>query len=120
MMQSTSGLILLTSSAIFAQSSQTPAFEVATIKLAASSPVGGRTSSSGKTVIYNNTTLLNALGRAFGITSANQIVGPAWVFENRDDIVAMAPDNTPTPAGEMPRPHGGGQSPSFRKDHAIE
>jgi uncharacterized protein (TIGR03435 family) len=97
MIRSTScpGLMFLMSSAIFGQSSSTPAFEVATIKLAMPTTGGGRTSSSGNTVVYNNTTLLNALARAFGVTSANQIVGPAWVFENRYDIVAKAPDNTP-------------------------
>jgi uncharacterized protein (TIGR03435 family) len=46
-------------------------------------------------VIYNNTNLLSALGRAFRITSANQIVGPAWVSQDRYDIVAKAPVNAP-------------------------
>ena len=86
---------LSVSCAIFAQSSAPPAFEVATIRPAARTTGGGRTSTSGNTVFYNNTTLLNALARAFGLKSANQVVGPNWVFENRYDIVAKAPENTP-------------------------
>ena len=70
------------------------AFEVATIKPARPPQPEGR-SSSGSTIIYNNTTLLNALGRAFGMTSANQIAGPSWISENRYDIIAKPPDNTP-------------------------
>jgi uncharacterized protein (TIGR03435 family) len=88
-------LILLVSSGIFAQSPQFPAFEVATIKPAIPDPERRRTLTSGDALIYNNTTLLNALGRAFGVTSGNQIVGPAWVREERYDIVAKAPENTP-------------------------
>ncbi len=98
MSSSTTGLsliLLLTSSAVFGQSSRPLAFEVATVKQAAPTTSGGRASSSGNTVIYNNTTLLNALGRAFGITSADQIVGPTWINQTRYDIVAKAPDNTP-------------------------
>jgi len=81
--------------AISAQPSAPPAFEVATIKPSAPTTGGGRASSSGNTAIYNNTTLLNALVRAFGLQSANQVAGPGWVFENRYDIVAKAPENTP-------------------------
>jgi uncharacterized protein (TIGR03435 family) len=88
-------VVVLMSVAIFAQPSQRPAFEVATIKPAVPQLGGGRTSTTGNTVVYNNTTLLNALVRAFGFTSANQIAGPAWVREERYDIVAKAPENTP-------------------------
>jgi uncharacterized protein (TIGR03435 family) len=77
------------------QSTSPPIFEVATIKPAALSTGGGRVSTSGSTVVYNNTTVLNALGRAFGVTSANQITGPSWISENRYNITAKAPDNTP-------------------------
>jgi uncharacterized protein (TIGR03435 family) len=88
-------LFLLASSGILAQSPQLPTFEVATIKPVVPDPERRRTLTSGDTVIYNNTTLLNALARAFGVTSGNQIVGPAWVREDRYDIVAKAPENTP-------------------------
>jgi uncharacterized protein (TIGR03435 family) len=82
-------------SPIFAQPSERLVFEVATIKPSAASVGGGRTSTSGNTITYNNTTLLNALARAFELKSANQVVGPGWVFENRYDIVAKAPENAP-------------------------
>jgi uncharacterized protein (TIGR03435 family) len=87
-------LILWISSALCGQSLRPLAFEAATIKPAVPGKGGGRTSTSGSTVVYNNTTLLNALGKAFGVTSASQITGPAWISENRYDIVAKAPDNT--------------------------
>ena len=45
--------------------------------------------------MLNNTTLSNALIRAFGLTTAGQVAGPSWIFESRYDIVAKAPDNTP-------------------------
>jgi uncharacterized protein (TIGR03435 family) len=91
---------MISSVGLFAQSSNPPAFEVATIKAATPVSGGGRTSTSGNTVIYNNTTLLNALVRAFGVTSANQIIGPAWVREDRYDIMAKASENTPK--GQIP------------------
>jgi uncharacterized protein (TIGR03435 family) len=72
-----------------------PAFEVATVKPAAPVTGGARASTSGDRVVYNNTTLLNVLVRAFGLTSASQVAGPSWVFDNRYDINAKAPDNTP-------------------------
>jgi uncharacterized protein (TIGR03435 family) len=72
-----------------------PAFEVATVKPAVPATGGGRASASGDRLVYNNTTLLNVLVRAFGLTSASQVAGPSWVFDNRYDIVAKAPDNTP-------------------------
>ncbi len=87
-------LIVWFSSVAFGQSPP-PAFEAATIRPAAPATGGGRASTSGDRVTLMNTTLLNALGRAFGITSANQVVGPSWVFDNRYDIVAKSPDNTP-------------------------
>lgn len=80
--------------AISAQPSAPPAFEVATVKPSAPTTGGGRASTSGNTIIYSNTTLLNALVRAFGLQSANQVAGPGWVFEDRYDIVAKAPENT--------------------------
>jgi uncharacterized protein (TIGR03435 family) len=81
--------------AMFAQSPAPSRFEVATIKPSAPSTGGRRSSSSGNTITDNNTTLLNALAQAFGLKSANQVVGPAWVFESRYDIVAKAPENAP-------------------------
>lgn len=87
------GFALMISSGLLGQPSDPRAFEVATVKPAAPASGGGRASTSGNTVIYNNTTLLNALVRAFGLTSANQIIGPAWVRNDRYDIVAKAPEN---------------------------
>ena len=92
-------LIAALSSTIFSQATlgQTtpPAFEVATIRPAAPAAGGGRASSSGDRVTLNNTTLLNALARAFGLVSAGQVAGPSWIADSRFDIVAKAPDNTP-------------------------
>ncbi len=82
-------------STTFAQPSERLVFEVATIKPSAAKVGGGRTSTSGNTITYNNTSLLNALARAFELKSPNQVVGPGWVFENRYDIVAKAPENAP-------------------------
>ncbi|HLH38247.1 MAG TPA: TIGR03435 family protein [Bryobacteraceae bacterium] len=74
---------------------------MATIKPSRPGTSEARTSIRGNTIIYHNTTLLNALARAFELKSANQVAGPAWVFENRYDIAAKAPENTPKE--EFPR-----------------
>ena len=87
--------IVLMSSVLFCQPSAPPAFEVATIKAAAPATGGGRASTSGDRVVYNNTTLLNVLVRAFQVKSGKQIVGPSWIFTERYDIVAKADENTP-------------------------
>jgi uncharacterized protein (TIGR03435 family) len=83
-------LIVLTLSCSSAQS-----FEAATVRAAQPVTGGGRTTTSGDRVVYSNTTLFNALARAFGLTIIDQVVGPDWVFSARYDIVAKAPDNTP-------------------------
>jgi uncharacterized protein (TIGR03435 family) len=46
-------------------------------------------------VVYNNTTLSNVLVRAFQPKTSNQLAGPSWIFTERYDIVAQAPENTP-------------------------
>jgi uncharacterized protein (TIGR03435 family) len=82
----------LTTVAAWAQ----PSFEVATIKPAVpSSGAGGQASTSGDTVSFRNTTLLNILVRAFQLKFPNQVEGPSWIFTERYDIVARAPANTP-------------------------
>jgi uncharacterized protein (TIGR03435 family) len=70
-------------------------FEVATVKVAAPAAGGGRASASGDRISYRNTTLLNVLRRAFDLKHFSQVAGPSWVFTERYDIVAKAPDNTP-------------------------
>ncbi|HEV8148500.1 MAG TPA: TIGR03435 family protein [Bryobacteraceae bacterium] len=77
-----------------AQSTQLPSFEVATVKPAAPGMAGGRASFSGDRVTFNNTTLLNALTRAFQLKFASQVAGPAWIFTERYEIAAKAPENT--------------------------
>jgi uncharacterized protein (TIGR03435 family) len=52
-------------------------------------------------VTFNHTTLLNVLTRAFGLSFPSQVVGPSWIFTDRYDIVAKAPDNTPQ--NQIPR-----------------
>ena len=89
------GLLALVATGLLGQPSAAPAFEVATIKAAAPSSGGGRTATSGDRLVYNNTTLSNALGKAFKVISANQIVGPSWIFVDRFDISAKMPENTP-------------------------
>jgi uncharacterized protein (TIGR03435 family) len=77
------------------QPAPSPSFEAASVKVAAPTPGGGRASASGDTVAYNNTTLMNVLLRAFELKFSGQIAGPSWMFTERYDIVAKAPDNTP-------------------------
>jgi uncharacterized protein (TIGR03435 family) len=90
------GLIIALLSGARGQSPPAPSFEVASVKPAAPSATqGGRGSASGDTVIYRNTTLKNALARAFEVVSGNQIDGPSWILTERYDIVAKAPENTP-------------------------
>jgi uncharacterized protein (TIGR03435 family) len=89
------GLFVLISTGILGQPPASPAFEVATIRVAAPTSGGGRTATSGDRVVYNNTTLSNALGKAFQVVSGNQIVGPSWIFVDRYDISAKMPENTP-------------------------
>ncbi len=89
------GIIVWMSSAVFAQVPAQPAFEAATVKAAAPITGGGRASTSGDRVVYANTTISNALARAFQVKFANQIVGPSWISTERYDIVAKAADNTP-------------------------
>ncbi len=77
--------------ALFAQ---TPAFEAASVKPAAPSPISGRVTVSGDRVTYAHTSLLNVLARAYGV-KRYEVDGPSWIFQERYDIVAKAPDNTP-------------------------
>jgi hypothetical protein len=88
-------LIVFLSCGARAQSTQIPSFEVASVKAAVPDAPRGRNSVSGDRVVLNNTTLLNVLAKAFDVKSRNQIVGPSWVFTDRYDIAAKAPDNTP-------------------------
>ena len=75
--------------------SQAPAFEVASVKPAAPrTGRGGRASSSGDRVSFENVTLVNVLTRAYAVRGY-QIDGPSWIRTERYDIVAKAPDNTP-------------------------
>jgi uncharacterized protein (TIGR03435 family) len=76
-------------------SAQGQSFEAATIRPAAPATGGGRASASGDGIGYSNTTLLNVLIRAYGLTFAGQVAGPSWVFTERYDIAAKAPDGTP-------------------------
>jgi uncharacterized protein (TIGR03435 family) len=70
-------------------------FEAASVKSAApTTGRGGRATVSGDRATYANTTLLNALARAYAV-KGYQIDGPAWIRTERYDIVAKAPDNTP-------------------------
>ncbi len=82
-------LVALLAGGAYAQ----PAFEAATVKAADAG--GGRASTFGDRLTLNRTTLSNALVRAFGLSFFNQVSGPAWIFSERYDIVAKAPDHTP-------------------------
>jgi uncharacterized protein (TIGR03435 family) len=73
---------------------QTPSFEAASVKPAAPGGRGSRTTSSGDRYTYANTTLSNVLIRAYGL-KAFRVDGPSWIFTDRYDIQAKAPDNTP-------------------------
>jgi uncharacterized protein (TIGR03435 family) len=76
-------------------SAQAPAFEAATVRVSAPGTGGGRYAVTGDRVSFNRTTLSNALNRAFGLGFSNQVAGPSWVFSERYDIAAKAPDHTP-------------------------
>jgi uncharacterized protein (TIGR03435 family) len=73
-----------------------PSFEAATVRPAAPATAGGRAGLSGDRLSYRNTTLLNALSRAFDLKFRGQVIGPDWVFTQRYDITAKAPNNAPT------------------------
>jgi uncharacterized protein (TIGR03435 family) len=73
---------------------QNPTFEAASIKTAVPGGRGGRAMTSGDRYTYANTTLLNALARAY-LVKGFQIDGPSWIRNERYDIIAKAPDNTP-------------------------
>jgi uncharacterized protein (TIGR03435 family) len=83
-------LVALTLTSAWAQS-----FEAATIRPSAPGTGGGRYAVAGDRVSFNRTTLSNALNRAFGLGFRDQVAGPGWVFSERYDIVAKAPDGTP-------------------------
>ena len=80
---------------VFGARAQAPAFEVASVKRAEPHEGGAEVSTSGETVTLRNTTLKNALARAFQVVSGNQVVGPAWITTERYEIVAKAPQGTP-------------------------
>jgi len=69
-------------------------FEAATVRVSAPGTGGGRYTAVGDRVAFNRTTLSNALVRAFGLQFSDQVVGPSWIFTERYDIVAKAPDNS--------------------------
>jgi uncharacterized protein (TIGR03435 family) len=73
---------------------QSPTFEAASVKPAAPGGRGGRTTTSGDRYTYGNTTLSNVLIRAYGL-NAYRVDGPSWIFTERYDILAKAPDDTP-------------------------
>ena len=77
-----------------ALSAQTPTFEAASIKPAAPGARGGRTTASGGRCTYANTTLSNVLIPAYDL-KAYRVDGPSWIFTERYDILAEAPDDTP-------------------------
>jgi uncharacterized protein (TIGR03435 family) len=88
-------LIALLSCGARGQSTEITSFEVASVKAAVPDAPRGRNSVMGDRVVFNNTTLLNVLAKAFDVKVRNQIVGPSWIFTDRYDIAAKAPDNTP-------------------------
>jgi len=74
-----------------------PAFEVASIKLAAPSPIGRvsvRMSNTPGRVSYSNVTLKDVLANAYKL-KRTQINGPSWLETERYDISAKVPDGAP-------------------------
>lgn len=89
-------LIVLTSSAVFAQTNP-PSFEVASVKQAAPQDHGRfMVSMSGDPgrVDYKNVSLKQVLARAYGVKQS-QINGPSWLDSERYDITAKVPDGVP-------------------------
>ena len=95
------GCLLLAAFAPGAALGQTPqpppAFEVASVKPAAPQTAGrmmaGMGGDAGR-VNYTNVPLKNVLMRAYGV-KIYQIAGPAWLDDERYDIVAKVPDGVP-------------------------
>jgi len=92
---------IMNAPAIRAQSGQSehPAFEVASVKLAAPAP-GGRARSSMRggpgtadpdRIIFTNVTLTSVLLRAYGV-KPYQVSGPGWMGSDRYDITAKIPE----------------------------
>jgi hypothetical protein len=77
-------------------SGQTPAFEATSVKPTAPGGRGGRTTTSGDRITFANTTLLNALARAYTVRGF-QIDGPSWI---RTDRYANPP--APSPCTRRP------------------
>jgi uncharacterized protein (TIGR03435 family) len=85
--------------------SQSPAFEVASVKLSADQPIQiGRARSTGLpppiprgkqgTILYTHVTLIGVLAQAYSVRPY-EIVGPSWLGEKFYDIVAKVPDGAP-------------------------
>lgn len=72
---------------------QTVSFEVASVKPAAPSASRRRTVINGGRVSFPSTTLSNVLLQAYAL-KAYQVAGPSWIFSERYDIEAKAPENT--------------------------
>jgi uncharacterized protein (TIGR03435 family) len=82
-----------------------PVFEAASVKAAGSQPIPSPTANGKKStgvkvsedpgrITYQNTTLLPVLMRAYQV-KRRQINGPAWLDNERYDIVATIPKDTP-------------------------
>ena len=93
-------LIVLTSCAVFAQTNS-PAFEVATIKQAAPQQEGRmmvRMGGDAGRVDYANVSLKQVLARAYGVKQY-QVSGPSWIDSERYDITAKVPDGVAPDVG---------------------
>jgi uncharacterized protein (TIGR03435 family) len=77
-----------------------PAFEVASVKAGQSGKMGGEggrrqaIQAEPGSLTMRNVTLANAIRWAYGVMDA-QVVGPAWLNEQRYDIAAKAPGQAP-------------------------
>lgn len=90
-------LAVATSACLFAQSATpSPAFDVASVKRTpAGSGTSTRMNETAGTINYINVPLKSVIRRAYQLQDS-QIAGPDWLNDERYDISARYPPNTPT------------------------
>lgn len=87
--------LIVTSGALSQDATSLPRFEVASIKLNASSETGSRNDLGGANVVFRNYVLGGILQTAFNVDRL-VLEAPAWLYDERFDITAKVPDEKAT------------------------